>query len=141
MFPSRNLMQRARLAALVPGTDLYHVFASPFHDGGSFHLRASTFATRLEGWYREYRMVGTSTTIYGREESLPIQAFCTTHRARPTRAHWRENRSVAHIAESFFGGVPAIGASPRRHCAVHFYATAHQSPCRHFGMGERLRAE
>src|SRR6266567_8663133 len=111
-------MQRARLAALVPGTDLYHVFASPFHDGESFHLRASTFAARLERWYREYRMVGTSTTIYGREESLPIQAICATHRACPTRAHWGENRSVAHIAESVLGGVPPIGTSPRRDLAV-----------------------
>src|SRR6266576_5401434 len=113
MPPSRNLMQRSILAALVPGTDLYHVFASPFHDGESFHLRGSTFATRLERWYREYRMVGTFTSIYGREGSLPIRAICTTYRARPSRAHWgKNNRSVADVAESFFGGVPAIGSGP-----------------------------
>src|SRR6266705_3103779 len=99
-------MQSARLAALVPGTDLHFLFASPFRDGESFHLRANTYTTQLERWYREHRVVGTFTTIYGREESLPIQAICATHRARPTRAHWGENRSVAHIAESLLGGVP-----------------------------------
>src|SRR6266567_4626122 len=105
-------MQSAKLATLVPGTDLYHVFASPFHDRESFHSR-DIFATRLERWYREYRMVGTFTSIYGREGSLPIRAICTTHRARPSRAHWgKSNRSAADLAESFFGGVPAIGTSP-----------------------------
>src|SRR6266566_5896841 len=106
MFPSRNLMQRTRLAALVPGTDLYHVFASPFHEGESFHPRASKFATRLERWYREYRMVGASTSIYRCEESLPIRAICATYRARSAGDHWgRNSRSVVHAAESLLGGV------------------------------------
>src|SRR6267154_4977885 len=110
---SGNIMQSARLAALIPGTDLYLVSASPFHHGESFHLRAGTFATRLERWYRQHRMVGPFISIYSCEEFLPIQAICATYHTRPTRAHWRKNnRSVAHSTESFFGGVPAIGTSP-----------------------------
>ena len=41
-------MQSAKLAALVPGTDLYQVFASPFHDGEPSHLRVFTITARLE---------------------------------------------------------------------------------------------
>ena len=33
-------------------------------------------------------MVGPFTSIFSREESLPIQAICATYRARPARAHW-----------------------------------------------------
>ena len=107
-----NLMQGARLAALVPGTDLHLVFTSPFHDGEPLHPRAFSITTRLERWYREHRVDETFTSIYGREGSPPIQAICATYCARPTRAQWgKKNRSVAHLAEYFFGGVPAIGTS------------------------------
>ena len=33
-------------------------------------------------------MVRPFTSIFSREESLPIQAICATYRARPARAHW-----------------------------------------------------
>ena len=43
---------------------------------------------------------------------------------------------VARSAKCSLGGVrvPVGGTCPERHCAVHFCATAHQSPCRHFGL-------
>src|SRR5580698_4018499 len=117
-------MSRAGLAALVRGTDLYHVFASPFHYRESFRLRANILDTRLERWYREYGVVRTSTSIYSCEESLSIRAICVTYRARSAGDDWgRKNRSVARPAKCLLGGVPGVGICPGRHSAVHFYAT------------------
>src|SRR6266403_853851 len=87
-------------------------------------------------------MVAIFTSIYGCQESLPIQVFCAAYCTRSARAHRGPNdRGAAHLAESFLGGVPAIGTCPGRHWAVHFCATTHKSPCRHFCMGERPRIE
>ena len=133
-------MQSARLAALVPGTDLHLVFAFPFRDGEPSHLRA--FTTRLERWYREHRVAGTLTPIYGSEESLLVQTICAAYRARPTTAHWgTDNRGVAGFAVSFLGGVPAIRTYPRGYRAVYFCSKARKSPCLHFDLGKRLREE
>src|SRR6266849_6311331 len=120
--------------APVPCTDLHIVFASPFHGGESSHLRTKIFAT--ESWYQEYRMVGTSTSIYSCEKSLPIQTICATYRTRSAGDHWRRNRSVVYPAESLLGGIPAVGICPGRRRPFHFCTTAHQSPCRHFCLGE-----
>ena len=66
--------------------------------------------------HREHAMAGTITPIYRCEESLPIRGICATYRACPARARWGQNdRSVAHPAEYFLGGAPAIGTCPGRH--------------------------
>ncbi|KAI0268508.1 hypothetical protein BGY98DRAFT_1018898 [Russula aff. rugulosa BPL654] len=78
-------------------------------------------------------MVGPFTSVYNCEESLPIQAIFDTHRARSARAYWgKNNRSVSRSAKCSLGGISAIGTCRGGHCAVHFCATAHQSPCLHF---------
>src|SRR5450631_1189434 len=129
-------MPSVRLATFIPRANMYPFVTSLFNDGEPLHLRESTFTSQLEGRYRERRMVGPFTSIYSCEKSLPIQAIFATYRTRSVRAHWgKNNGSVAHSAKCSRGGVPAIGTCRGRHYAVHFCATAHQSPCCHFCMG------
>ena len=106
-------MQRVGLASFVSGAGLYLVLASPFHVGGPLHLRGFIFGTRLARQHREHTMAGTIAPIYHCEESLPIREICATYRACPARARWGQNDgSVAHPAEYFLGGAPAIGTCP-----------------------------
>src|SRR5216684_6256927 len=131
-------MQRARLAVVGPGTDLYLVFSFPFRDGDPLHrgVFIFKFKTRLEKWYREHQMVGTSISVYCCEESLPNQRIWAMYPPCPAGANrGSNNRSVAHPSEYLLGGVPAIGTCPGRHWAVHFWPTAHQSPYYHLFLG------
>ena len=50
-------------------------------------------------------MVGPFTSIFDREESLPMQAISTTYRACSSRAHWgKDSRSVARSANVLLEG-------------------------------------
>jgi hypothetical protein len=111
----------------------------------SFPLRASRSATRLETW----RLWGDGIeNIEWLELLLPFTAVKNLYlskriapRVQVVAAlqetdYWgRNNRSVVQPAEALLGGVLAIGTCPGGHCAVHFGATVHQSPCRHFCLG------
>jgi hypothetical protein len=69
----------------------------------------------------------------------PIRENFATYRARSERTHsGKKNISVACSAKCSLRGVPAIETCPERHCTVHFCAAAHQSPCRHFCLEQRL---
>ena len=58
-------------------------------------------------------MVGTLTSIYRGEESLPIQEICALHRGRPARARWgQNNRCIAQLAENFREGTQVIAIVP-----------------------------
>jgi hypothetical protein len=83
-------------------------------------------------------MVGTFASIYDCEEVLHIRKICISHIARLEIAHWGDDYSVAHPAEYFLRGVPAIGSCPGRHCAVRCCEKALRSIYIHFRLGERL---
>ena len=84
-------------------------------------------------------MVGTLTSIYHGEESLPIQAICARYRGRPARARWRQNnRILAQPAEYSRERTRAIRTFSGRHWAVYCLSTALRSPYRHFCLGQRL---
>ena len=61
-------------------------------------------------------MVGTLTSIYRSEESLPLQGICARYRGRHARARWdQNNRGVVLPAEYFRGGARAIGTFSGKH--------------------------
>ena len=87
-------------------------------------------------------MVGSLTSIYHGEESLPIQGIWARYRGRPARTCWgQNNRSIAQPAEYFRKGTRAIGTFSGKHCAVYGLPTAHRSPYRCFCLGQRLQHE
>ena len=82
-------------------------------------------------------MVATLTSIYGGEESSPIQGICVRYRDRPARARWGKNSgSVARLAKYFRGGTRAFRTFPGKHWAVYYRATALRSPYHHFCRGQ-----
>jgi len=87
-------------------------------------------------------MVGTLTSIYRGEESLPIQGICARYHGRPARACWGQySRSVAQPAEYFRGEARAIGTFPGKRWAVRYRTTAPRSPYHHFCLAQRLQHE
>src|SRR6266566_9337220 len=130
-----NLMQTARVAAFVYGTDLHLILSSVFHSHGgtTLHLREKLFGTEVARRHREQPMAGTFTSIYGCEVSLPIREICATYCAIPSRARRRKNnRSVTRLAESSLEQTPiSTFQSLGIHSEVHCRTTTLQSPCSH----------
>ena len=82
-------------------------------------------------------MAGTITPICLCDEPLLIRASFATYRACPARVHWgRNDASVAHSAEYFLGGAPAIGTCSGRHWEVRFHATSYWSSYSSFSLGK-----
>src|SRR6266849_10703638 len=108
-----NLMRRVRSPAFVHRADLYHGFASPSHRGEPPNRslrRVSVSRLKVERRRREWSMVGTPTSIYCCEESLPIRGDPARYFVRPTRTRWRRNnRSPTLPADIFLAGFEPSG--------------------------------
>src|SRR6266849_1706380 len=131
-----NLMRRVRSPAFVHRADLYHGFASPSHRGEPptrSLRRVSVSRLKVERRRREWSMVGTPTSIYCCEESLPIRGDPARYFVRPTRTRWRRNnRSPTLPAEYLLGRVRAIRTFSGSHWTVRCRQTAFRSSCSHF---------
>src|SRR5229473_4736155 len=79
-------------------------------------------------------MVGTATSIYRGEESLPRQRIRSRYRGCPGRARGgQNNRGLTQPAEYFRGGARAgMETFSETHWAVRCRATAFRSPCHYF---------
>src|SRR5712671_4716492 len=90
-------MQGVRLAAVVPGTGLCLICASPFYGGEALHP-VGTLARPMGKWHRERPMVGILTFIYRCKESSHRRRIDKYH-VHSARAGREKDRSVAHSAE------------------------------------------
>src|SRR5713101_4423571 len=81
-------------------------------------------------------MVAPLTSLYRRDEPLPIEGICARYRGRLGRARWGQNNgSVAQPTEYFRDGSRDIRTFPGKDWAIRHRTSALRSPDRHFWLG------
>ena len=88
---------------------------------------------------REQPLAATFTSIYLRDEPLPVPCNCATYRACLAGAHrGKGGWSVTCPANSFLGGRQPIGTCPGSHWVIRIRTAVLRSSRRCFSLGKKV---